>query len=66
MQLKHTSSKRKKGSRAWYTRDQLIEMYKSECIADEIIRRKVEDKELARSQIRDHPDAPGVPASRMY
>ena len=45
---------------AWLTQDQLIDAYKSEKVAEAIIRNKTPE------QCRDHPEAPGCPEARQY
>ena len=62
MELKKSSSKRTRGRRAYFTRKQLIEKYNEEQ-ANDIIKRKMEDPELRRTQVLDNPDNPENPVS---
>ena len=49
------------GTRIWMTRHQLCQKFGSAELADRIIEAKMLlDEESRASQVRDHPDAPGV------
>lgn len=50
------------GARIWLTRAQIAKKYDSQSIADQICDAKVADPELAATQTKWHPDAPGVEA----
>jgi len=55
---KHKNGKR--AARRWLTRAQLKAHFNDDSVVDAIVIRKETDKELADSEIRDHPDLPGL------
>ena len=50
---------RRRGARRWLTLHELTLKYGSERVARRIAEHKLADAELARTQVRFHPDAPG-------
>eukprot|EP00439_Symbiodinium_sp_Y106_P047523 s2326_g6.t1 len=60
---KHKNGKR--AARRWLTRAQLKAHFNDDSVVDAIVIRKETDKELADSEIRDHPDLPGRATSAL-
>ena len=59
LQMRQVNTVGRKGSRKWMCRHEIVDKYKSEVIADEIISQKMSMDETARaSVVRDHPDSP--------
>ena len=57
LQMRQVNTVGRKGSRKWMCRHEIVDKYKSEVIADEIISQKMSMDETARaSVVRDHPD----------
>ena len=56
-----TSSRRnqKRGCRKWLTFDQLLEVFKSKSVVEALVQRKMSDKTLRRTEVRNHPEVPG-------
>lgn len=61
VQLKSEVRHRKKGSRRWYTLAELAIKFGSQSCAEKIKAAKMGDPILCKSQVREHPDAPGEP-----
>ena len=59
LQIKQKKKNRQYGSRVWLTRGELVQKYGSTAIAEQIIAAKVHDEEVARTQVRSHPDMHG-------
>ena len=57
--------KRRLGARKWLTEPELISKYQSARVATRIIESKLNDKELAKTQVRFHPDAPDDDETRL-
>ncbi|CAE7278646.1 unnamed protein product [Symbiodinium pilosum] len=57
-----TSSRRnqKRGCRKWLTFDQLLEVFKSKSVVEALVQRKMSDKTLRRTEVRNHPEVPGL------
>ena len=58
LQLSKTSAERRRGRRQWFTRQGLIEKYKSAEVADRIIANKMATEESRSTQTKPHPDDP--------
>ena len=55
------------GARVWLTRGQICAKYNNNMdIANAICKAKEDDPELSQTQIKDHPDAPGVEAGHGF
>ena len=50
----------RRATRRWLTRQQLLEHFKDEQVVQAIILRKETDKQMAKLEIRDHPELPGL------
>ena len=50
----------RRAARKWLTKQQMLEHFKDPKIVQAIIVRKETDKELAKLEIRDHPELPGL------
>ncbi|CAK9073796.1 unnamed protein product [Durusdinium trenchii] len=57
---------RRRGARRWLTLHELTLKYGSERVARRIAEHKLADAELARTQVRFHPDAPGDEDLRQF
>ena len=64
-QLKVSHTHRRRGARKWLTETELAVKYNSENIANKIVMSKLTDPEVKKLQVRDHPDAPGDPDTRL-
>ena len=64
-QLKVSHTHRKRGARKWMTESELGLKYNSARIASRIVASKLSDPEVKKLQVRDHPDAPGDPDTRL-
>lgn len=65
-ELRVSARHRRRGGRKWLTLPELITKYGSERIALRIKEAKESDPQLAKSQIRDNPDCPGVPDPSLF
>ncbi|CAE7485612.1 unnamed protein product [Symbiodinium sp. CCMP2592] len=64
--LKNKSGKKKVGLRKWLTKADLLQKYKDEEVVQAIIDAKVNDKELCKTQVRNHPDCPHREDLKQY
>ena len=64
-ELSQTSRYRKRGARKWLTTHELTMKFGSPEAAEQIKACKEGDAELCKSQVRFHPDAPGVTETRL-
>ncbi|CAE7751733.1 unnamed protein product [Symbiodinium sp. CCMP2592] len=64
--LKNKSGKKKVGLRRWLTKADLLQKYKDEEVVQAIIDAKVNDKELCKTQVRNHPDCPHREDLKQY
>ena len=65
MELKVSTRHRKIGARKWLTKHELDGKF-SVRVADRIVATKENDKELAKTQVRYHPDAPNDDDSSQH
>ena len=59
-QIKQKKRNRRHGCRKWLTLSELTNKYGSQDIAMSIVEQKLQDAEVAREQVRCHPDMHGV------
>ena len=65
--ITNKSSVSSHGARVWCTRDQICVKYNNnQEVANAICRAKEDDEILCKTQIKDHPDAPGVQAGHGF
>ena len=57
VQMRESRTNRKRGSRKWLTRAQVIEKW-GEKVGNEICDLKLSDPESCRTQVKNHPDHP--------
>ena len=58
--IKRKSRSGHRAVRKWLTRSQMLQVFGCADIVESIISRKMGDRELAATEIRPHPDAPGI------
>ena len=61
LQVTSKDKHKRKGVKSWFTKEQLNQRFGQEG-ADAIVCFKTGDATLSQSEVRDHPDAPGVEA----
>ena len=66
IQLQQTNSFTRTGARRWMTIKQIAEKYGCMDTAKEIVKTKEQDKVLAATQIKPHPDCPTNEDSRLH
>lgn len=66
VELRQSTRNRKRGARKWMTFHEMTMKFGSEKAASQIRDCKRADPVLSKSQIRFHPDAPGVADPRLY
>ena len=64
-ELKVKTHHRRLGRRVWMTFGEISKKYNSDRVATRIVEAKRNDAAVAAVQIRDHPDCPGDPDSRL-
>ena len=58
--IKSSSRSGRRGIRKWLTQSQLEQIFGDKAVVKAIIARKMADKDLRATEVREHPDAPGL------
>ena len=66
LQMRSRHSHKMRGARRWITEREISNKYGSDEIASDIVNRKLNDEQLRKTQVRDHPDLPGRADMRQY
>ena len=57
--ITNSQKHQKRGCRKWLTKQQLLEHFKNPKVVKALIRRKMLDKTLRKTEVRWHPEVPG-------